>query len=50
VHGRDFVDAIRGIEDGYRVESRELQLEDWIRRPVAQKVFDNLARLTASLQ
>ena len=30
VHGRDFVDAIRGIEDGYRVESRELQLEDWI--------------------
>jgi cardiolipin synthase len=50
VHGRGFVDAIREIEDGYRVESRELQLEDWIRRPIAQKVFDNLARLTASLQ
>ena len=49
-HGREFVDAIRGIEDAYRVNSRELQLEDWIRRPVAQKVFDNLARLTASLQ
>ena len=50
VQGRGFVDAIREIEDGYRVKSRELQLEDWIRRPVAQKAFDNLARLTASLQ
>lgn len=49
-HGREFVDAVRGIEDIYRVNSRELQLEDWIRRPVAQKVFDSLARLTASLQ
>ena len=34
----------------YRVESRELQLKDWLRRPIAEKVFDNLARLTASLQ
>jgi len=50
VHGRDFVDAIRGIEDQYRANSLELQLEDWLRRPTAQKAFDNLARLTASLQ
>ncbi|MCB5292850.1 Cardiolipin synthase A [Arthrobacter sp. SO3] len=50
VHGRRFVDAIREIEDGYREKSREQQLEDWIRRPVSQKAFDNLARLTASLQ
>lgn len=49
-HGRGFVDAIRRIEDGYRGNSRELQLGDWVRRPVTQKVFDNLARLTASLQ
>jgi cardiolipin synthase len=49
-HGRGFVDAIRRIEDGYRVNSLELHLEEWGRRPVAQKVFDNLARLTASLQ
>lgn len=49
-HGRGFVDAIRRIEDGYRVNSLELDLEDWVRRPVAQKVYDNLARLTASLQ
>lgn len=44
------VDAIREVEDGYRVKSRELQLEDWIRRPISEKAFDNLARLTASLQ
>lgn len=50
VHGRRFVDALREIEDGYRVNSRELQFEHWIRRPVSQKAFDNLARLTASLQ
>ena len=50
VHGRGFVDSIRGIEDQYRANSLELQLDDWLRRPTAQKAFDNLARLTASLQ
>ena len=50
VHGRVIVDAIRRVEDGYRENSRELRLEGWMRRPVVQKVFDNLARLTASLQ
>ena len=50
VFGRGFVDSIRLIEDGYRAKSRELQLADWIRRPVAEKAFDNLARLTAALQ
>ena len=50
VHGRGFVDSIREVEDRYRANSLELQLEDWLRRPVAQKAFDNLARLTASLQ
>ncbi|MEC5190864.1 MULTISPECIES: cardiolipin synthase [unclassified Arthrobacter] len=50
VHGRTFVDAVREIEDGYRANSRELQLTDWTRRPVSQKALDNLARLTASLQ
>ncbi|WP_346926570.1 phospholipase D-like domain-containing protein, partial [uncultured Arthrobacter sp.] len=50
VHGRGFVDSIRAVEDQYRANSLELQLEDWLRRPVAQKAFDNLARLTASLQ
>ena len=49
-HGRTFVDSIRVIEDRYRANSRELQLEEWLRRPTGQKAFDNLARLTASLQ
>ena len=50
VHGRGFVDSIGVIEDRYRANSFELRLEDWMRRPAAQKAFDNLARLTASLQ
>jgi cardiolipin synthase len=50
VHGRGFVDSIREVEDQYRANSFELQLEDWLRRPAAQKAFDNLSRLTASLQ
>ncbi|MFB0833695.1 cardiolipin synthase [Arthrobacter halodurans] len=50
VHGRRLVAAMREVEDGYRANSRELRLEDWLRRPLRQKVFDNLARLTSSLQ
>jgi cardiolipin synthase len=29
------------IEDRYRANSFELRLEDWMRRPAAQKAFDN---------
>jgi len=49
-HGRDLAAAMRSIEDGYRAHSRELNLKDWMRRPARQKAFDNLARLTSSLQ
>lgn len=49
-HGRWLVDAMRHVEDGYRANSIELHLDDWIKRPAKQKVFDNLARLTSSLQ
>ena len=37
VHGRGLVEAMREVEDGYRANSRELQLEDWIRRPWPRK-------------
>jgi cardiolipin synthase len=50
VHGRDFVDRMRLIEDEYRAASDILRLDDWLRRPFTQKVGDNLARLTSSLQ
>ncbi|MFE4197948.1 cardiolipin synthase [Paenarthrobacter sp. NPDC056912] len=49
-HGRWLVDAMRHVEDGYRANSIELHLDEWMERPTQQKVFDNLARLTSSLQ
>jgi len=50
VHGRAIVDRMRAVEDSYRAASRELLLEDWLRRPVGHVALDNLARLTSSLQ
>lgn len=49
VHAREFVDAMRRIEDDYRANSRLLTLEEWLRRPRREKVFDNLMRLTSAL-
>jgi cardiolipin synthase A/B len=50
VAGREFVDDIRKVEDGYRAQSKEIHLDEWVTRPRSQKVFDNLMRLTSSLQ
>ncbi len=50
IQGHDFVQGVRRIEDGYRANSRQLALEDWTDRPAGEKILDNLARLTSSLQ
>mgnify|MGYP001788108437 CR=1 FL=1 len=50
VHGRDFVDAMKKIEDDYRAKSDRLKLDTWLARPSGGKIRDSLARLTASLQ
>jgi cardiolipin synthase len=50
VQGRAFVERMRAVEDDYRSKSERLDLEDWLRRPLASKVGDSLARLTSSLQ
>ena len=50
VHGREFVDAMRLVEDDYRSKSTQLSLEEWLVRPRKQKIRDNLSRLTSSLQ
>ena len=50
VHGREFVDSMREVEDHYRANSDVLTLDEWLRRPLRQKVNDSLARLTSSLQ
>ncbi len=50
VHGEGVVRELRAIEESYRVESTELTLDDWMRRPRHMQIFDNLARLTATVQ
>jgi cardiolipin synthase len=50
VRGRQFVNDLRQIQEGYRRASRRLTLEEWQRRPLRSAVLDNVARLTASLQ
>jgi cardiolipin synthase len=50
VRGRQFVDELRQLEEGYRQESRRLTLEEWEARPLRSAVLDNVARLTAAIQ
>lgn len=50
IHSADFVDQLCIIEDGYRANSRELELADWVKRPVMEKFWDSAARLTSNLQ
>jgi cardiolipin synthase len=50
VRGRQFVNELRQIQEGYRRASRQLTLEEWQERPLRSAVLDNVARLTAGLQ
>ena len=50
VHGKSFVDDLRLVGQEYRDTSRELFLDEWMARPRASAVLDNVARLTAAVQ
>ena len=50
VRGRSFVNELRAVEDGYRANSRELTLDEWMKQPLRSTVLDNLARLTSAVQ
>lgn len=50
VRGESIIRELRAIEQSYRENSRELLLDDWLRRPAHMRVFDDLARVTAALQ
>ncbi|GAA1224091.1 cardiolipin synthase [Microbacterium maritypicum] len=50
LHSREFAKRVHGVEDRYRASSRELTLVEWEQRPWGEKTWDNLARLTSSLQ
>jgi cardiolipin synthase len=48
--GADIVESMRAVENTYRDISSELLLKDWVRRPLAARYVDNVARLTATVQ
>ncbi|CAN5238232.1 cardiolipin synthase [soil metagenome] len=50
VRGKSFLTELNALEDDYRLHSRELTLEQWMRRPVIRRVLDHVARLAAALQ
>ncbi|WP_196833282.1 cardiolipin synthase [Mycetocola sp. CAN_C7] len=50
VRGASFVDDMRAVEDEYRLKSRELTLDEWLKQPLRSTVLDNLARLSSALQ
>ncbi|WP_157008058.1 cardiolipin synthase [Agromyces laixinhei] len=50
VRGASFVREMRAVEDGYRRDSRELTLDEWMQQPLRSTVLDNLARLSSALQ
>ncbi|WP_431710036.1 cardiolipin synthase [Glutamicibacter uratoxydans] len=48
--GEKIVDQVNQVQAHYRSISRELTLEEWMKRPRMQRWVDNAARLTATLQ
>jgi len=49
LRGREFNAELRKVEDHYRANSVRLGLDEWLRRPLRDKVLDNMARLTSAL-
>ena len=50
MRGKKFVKEMREVEQSYRELSHELTLEEWMKRPRAAQVLDNVARLSATVQ
>ena len=50
VRGESIIRELRAIEQTYRENSRELTLDQWLRRPAHMRIFDDLARVTATVQ
>ena len=48
--GPSFVAQMHKVEDTYRSLSRELTLQEWNKRSLSQRWFDNVMRLTAAVQ
>lgn len=46
----EVVQRMHEVQEHYRAMSRELELNDWLKRPVLARYVDNVARLTATIQ
>lgn len=50
VRGASIIRELRAIEQSYRENSHELTLDEWMTRPTHMRIFDDLARVTATVQ
>lgn len=50
VRGASIIRRLREVEQSYRDNSTELTLETWMNRPAHMRTFDDLARVTATVQ
>lgn len=50
VYGEQFASSLQAVADTYLANARVVDKESWEARPVAHKIFDTIARLTASIQ
>ena len=50
VRGASIIRRLREVEQSYRDNSTELTLEQWVNRPAHMRAFDDLARVTATVQ
>lgn len=49
IGGRDFMEQMREIEEGYRARSTRLDPREWSRRPFLKRTLDNLCRLASAV-
>lgn len=50
MRGESIIRELRAIEQSYRENSHELTLDEWMKRPAHMRIFDDLARVTATVQ
>lgn len=50
VYGEQFASALQAVADTYLENSRPIEKERWDARSAGHKLFDNIARLTSSIQ
>lgn len=50
VYGEQFASGLQAVADAYLANAKNIDKESWGARPAAHKIFDTVARLTASIQ